>query len=222
MPRRVRKKGLAAGANPHHLALHFLSRLVLGDPDFKRLRASIHRRFPVLRELQLGSLLTQYKMMRDVARPGSGYAVALLAVREASGRFRYDEIEDGEWVFFQMLMTGETPMLYGVGGDPSFEWRPTVFIPPGEDFESVLRQIRRLLVSIWPEVEGSREDRTWAESMPIDDLEKYAEWFYLVKIKKKSVERLTIDAGPSDRTIRRGISRAQRLLGIRTKRGPQR
>lgn len=194
-----------------------LNNLVVTDPEFRKTRWRLFARLE--RWLAGDDLLISYKFMRDVPAIGSPMAILLDEIREASRRYQYDEIEDGEWVFFQMIATGESPRLWPFGYEPSYEWRPKVYIPAGEDFESVIRQVRRRLLTEWPEIEASWTDRRWAEEINIDDLKRDVEWFYEVAIRRRRQDVVADEFCVEPRTVRRGMYIVRRLLGIRARQG---
>lgn len=202
-----------------------LSSHICKETKFQQFRRRILPRLPLTRHLNViasdasqpayggyDELLSVFKFMRDAPAKGSPLAETLTEIRKEATHYCLDRVEDGDWLFFQMIVTGQTPDLRDYGVEPALEWRPTVWIPPGEDFDSVLRQVTRLLHIDWPKIKKHWADREWAEKIPLLELSEYSRWFFEVRIKGLSVVALTTQTGHSESTIRRGIKSVERLI----------
>jgi hypothetical protein len=214
---RPRRKGFKAGASPHKIVLAEICRLVLSEREFQQFRQSAHEELRHARDMPLENVLTLFKIMKEVSAPDSAAAQTSRRIREESARYLFDNIEDGDWLFFQMVATGELPDFYYMGEVLAVKWQPTIYIPASEDFDSVVRQFRRLLRREWPNLTQHWPDRSWAERIPLASLTQYARWYFVRRVKGRSVRSIAMaeDEATSESTVERGIRAVERLLEIK-------
>lgn len=215
MPR-APKKGPKAGANPHQLFLLAYTRRIVDDPQFRKARTAIYSSQSFPSRTRGDVLFAWYQVLRTEAQPGSPGANTLAAATEIARRYFLERVEGADWLAFQMIVTGKVPDLSQVFTGAVL-WQPVVRIPQGGAFEDVASQLRDLLLRDWTKMKERSNwvDREWAERLPAKDMEQYAEWFYWIRVRKRSTTSLAMDSGPGERTIQRGVEVAEALLGLR-------